>query len=332
MFILGLTLRTILICLLAAILLGIRNLAWSQVHQMGEMNKHEFQALDRNRTAVLMPIGVIEEHGPYLPLLTDSYMMEWLVDRIAEAIVAQEGWTVVIMPSLPIGAGAPEDFGPRTREFGSLPLRPATKRAVLMDFVSGLGEAGFRLIFAVDGHGPFINKRVTDEASEYFEDIHGGTMLNLIGVIHPDPPAIVRPLSDLEKKEDGLAVHAGLSETSRMIYVRPDLIDSGYKNAPAVTANDWADYEVLPNEKDWPGYFGSPRLARADIGADRMEAWARNASDLAVRIIGGLKHRPLPRVADGDNPAIKRLDGLIIERSAHIAEQQLDWMRANGIQ
>ena len=101
-----------------------------------------------------------------------------------------------------------------------------------MDLVSGLGDAGFRWIFAIDAHGPFINKRMTDEASEYFEDVYGGTMVNLAGVIHPDPPAVVRPLTDSEQKEDGLAVHAGLIETSWMIYVRPDLIDSEHKNAP----------------------------------------------------------------------------------------------------
>ncbi len=62
-----------------------------------------------------------------------------------------------------------------------------------------------------------------------------------------------------------------------------------------------------------------------------MEVWARNASDLALRIIGGLDHRSLPRYADGDNPAIKRLDGLIADRSSRIAEQQEEWMRTNGI-
>jgi creatinine amidohydrolase/Fe(II)-dependent formamide hydrolase-like protein len=296
------------------------------------MNKLEFQALDRDRTAVLMPIGVIEEHGPYLPLLSDSYSSEWVVDRIADAIVAQHDWTVVIMPSLPIGVGAPEDFGPRTRDFGSLPLRPATKRAVLMDLVSGLGEAGFRWIFAVDGHGPLSNKRVTDDASEYFEDVYGGTMLNLVGIIHPDPPAKVLPLSDSEQNEDGLAVHAGLSETSSMIYVRPDLIDSGYKKAVPVTANDWADYEVLPNDKNWPGYFGSPRLARADIGADRMEAVADNAADLALRIIAGLDHHELLRHAEIENVALRRLEGLISDHAARIEKQQQDWMLANGVQ
>ena len=103
-------------------------------------------------------------------------------------------------------------------------------------------------------------------------------------------------------------------------------------DAQAVTVTDWDEYEILPNVEDWPGYFGSPRLARADIGADEMEVYARNASDLALRIIGGLDHRPLPRDADGDNSAIKRLDGLITDRSSRIAEQQLQWMRTNGVQ
>jgi creatinine amidohydrolase len=235
--------RACAIYLLAGFLLGVPLAASSQVFQLAELTKNEFQALNRDRTAVLMPIGVIEEHGPYLPLLTDNYISEWFVARIANAIVTQAGWSVVIMPSLPIGVGAPEDFGPRPRTFGSLPLRPATKRAILMDLVSGLGDAGFHWIFAIDTHGPFINQRMTDEASRYFEDLYGGTMVNLGGVSHPNPPAETQSLTKLENEEDGLAVHAGLIETSRMIYVRPDLVRSEHKNAQAVTATDWGSFE-----------------------------------------------------------------------------------------
>ncbi len=324
--------KKIAISLFFAISLVMPKSALPQVFQMGELNKTDFQALDRDTTAVLMPIGVIEEHGPYLPLLTDSYISEWLIDRIANTIVAREGWSVVIMPSLPIGVGAPEDFGPRTRDFGSLPLRPATKRAVLMDLVSGLGEARFRWIFAVDIHGPYINKRMTDEASDFFQDVYGGTMANLAGVAHPEPPATASPLSAHEQEEDGLAVHAGLVESSWLMYVRPDLFEPEHKGAPAITANRWEDYETLPNEPDWPGYFGSPRLARADIGADQMEAWARNTADLALRIINGLDHRTLPRAADGQNPAIQRVDGLISEHANRIEQQQQSWMRDNEIE
>lgn len=324
--------RNVTNVLLVSGLLIVSDMAAGQVFQLGELTKTQYQELDRNRTAILMPIGVIEEHGPYLPLLTDSYIGEWLIDRVANAIVARDGWAVVIMPSLPIGVGAPEDFGPRVRDFGSLPLRPATKRAVLMDLVTGLGDVGFRWIFAVDIHGPFINKRVTDEASEYFEDTYGGTMLNLTGVEHPDLPAIAEPLTEAEREEDGLAVHAGINETSWLMYVRPDLYDQRLVDASPVTARRWEDYESLPNQEDWPGYFGSPRLARADIGADQMEAWADNIADLALRIIEGMNHRSLVRLSDGVNPAIERLDGLIEQQASRVAEQQGNWMQENGVE
>lgn len=306
--------------------------SFAQVHRMADITKSDYESLDRDQTAVLLPLGVIEEHGPYLPMLTDIYWAEWIVDEVAESIVDIDGWSALIMPSLPIGVGAPEDFGPRDRSFGSIPLRPSTKRAVLMDLVTGLGDAGFRWIFVVDIHGPAINRRITDEASQYFEDIYGGKMVNLTGVAHPDPPAKEKPLSDGEREEDGLGVHAGLDETSRMKYLRPDLVRPEHTGAAPVTANSDGDFESIAMEDDWPGYFGSPRLARADIGEDLMNAQAENASDLALRIISGFDHSALGRFADTENAALKRLDIHISERSQRILKQQKDWMKKNGIQ
>lgn len=304
------------------------NSGWTQVRQLAELNTTDFQALDRHSTIFMMPLGVIEEHGPYLPLLTDSYLVDWLAARVSNAIVRDTGRDVVIIPSLPIGVGAPEDFGPRKR-FGSFPLRPETKRAVLMDLVSGIGEAGFRWIFAIDVHGPFVNKRMTDQVSRYFEDTYGGTMVNLTGVVDPEAPAEPREIPESHRKENGLAVHAGLEETSWMMYVRPDLVEDGLRDAQPVTASEWDDYAHLSNEEHWPGYFGSPRLAAADTGADLMETWAENASRLALRIIDGLDHRTLKRLSDGDNPAITRLDGLIEHRAEEIREQQERWLQAD---
>lgn len=318
--------------ILALVVLAISGISFAEVFRLADITKSDYESLNRDRTAVLFPLGIIEEHGPYLPMLTDSYWTEWVVDEVANAIVAQNGWSALIMPSLPIGVGAPEDFGPRDRLFGSIPLRASTKRAVLMDLVTGLGDAGFRWIFVVDIHGPAVNKRVTDEASQYFEDVYGGTMVNLTGVAHPDPPAKARPLSKGELEEDGLAVHAGITETSRVKYIRPDLVRPEHTNAPPVTPTSWDEYETIPNESDWPGYFGSPRLARVDIGADLMSVQAENTSDLALRIIAGFDHTTLERIADTDNPAIRRLDGLISDRSARIRKQQEDWMKENGIQ
>ena len=302
-----------------------------EVLRLADITKADYESLDRDRTAILFPLGVIEEHGPYLPMLTDSYWTEWVADEVAAAIVDQGDWSALIMPSLPIGVGAPEDFGPRERTFGSLPLRPATKRAVLMDLVSGLGDAGFRWIFVVDVHGPAVNRRVTDEVSRYFEEVYGGTMINLTGVAHPDPPAVARPLSDGEREEDGLSVHAGINETSRILFIRPDLVREERLDAQPATPNAWDDFVTLANEPGWQGYFGSPRLARAEIGADLMKVQAENAADLALRILDGFAHRSLKRFADTDNPALRRLDGIISDRSSRIRDQQDKWLKESGI-
>lgn len=316
---------------LVLLLVAIPGRSIAQVYQMADMTKTEFESLNRDRTAVLFPLGVIEEHGPYLPMLTDSYWTEWLVEEVAGSIVGLGNWSALIMPSLPIGVGAPEDFGPRDRSFGSIPLRPETKRAILMDLVTGLGDAGFRWIFVLDIHGPAINRRVTDQASQYFEDVYGGTMVNLTGVEHPEPPAQAEPLSDDNKEEDGLSIHAGLTETSTVKFLRPDLVRPDHTSARPITPNSFAEYPSIANQDDWPGYFGSPRLARADIGEELMNVQAENASDLALRIISGFDHRSLRRSADTDNSALKRLDRIIIERSERIRSRQYAWMEREGV-
>ena len=62
-----------------------------------------------------------------------------------------------------------------------------------------------------------------------------------------------------------------------------------------------------------------------------MDVRARNASDLALRIIAGLDTKSLERIADGQNPAILRLEKIIADRASDLEEQQQEWMRANGI-
>ena len=39
----------------------------ARVHRLAEMNTEQIRALDRARTVILIPGGIMEEHGPYLP-------------------------------------------------------------------------------------------------------------------------------------------------------------------------------------------------------------------------------------------------------------------------
>lgn len=63
----------------------------------------KFAALDRSKTAVIVPGGILEEHGPYLPSASDTYQARWLADNLARRIGARPGWTAVMFPMIPLG-------------------------------------------------------------------------------------------------------------------------------------------------------------------------------------------------------------------------------------
>ena len=75
--------------------------AVAQILNLEELNTQDLRSLDRERTVVIMPGGVLEEHGPYLPAFTDGYVNEYRSRLVAESIAARHGWTVLMFPMLP---------------------------------------------------------------------------------------------------------------------------------------------------------------------------------------------------------------------------------------
>lgn len=303
---------------------------FGQTYNLSELSTVEFDALDRETTVIIIPTGVLEEHGPHLPLFTDGYWSEWLTRQLAEEIVAQRGRQVVIFPTFPIGVGEPEEFAPRKRFPGSYAVRPSTQRAVFMDIATGLGEDGFKWVFVISVHGPLLQSSSIEQACSYFADVYGGTMVNLNGVIHPDPPAKTKPLSEKEIAAAGLEVHAGLFETSIMLFVRPHLVHPDYKNLKTLTPNTWEELPTIAQESDWPGYFGAPNMARADIGANQTRTQAENINDLALKILDGLEPSSLSSRTESQNPALLKLDEEILKLERIYTEKQDKWLKSKG--
>jgi hypothetical protein len=48
----------------------------AQVFRIAEMNTRQIQALNLQETVVLIPGGILEEHGPYLPSYIDGYAID----------------------------------------------------------------------------------------------------------------------------------------------------------------------------------------------------------------------------------------------------------------
>ena len=65
------TLLTATLCLWG---LSVQSQAYGQIHHIAEMTTDQISSLDRSKTVVILPGGILEQHGPYLPSFSDGYM------------------------------------------------------------------------------------------------------------------------------------------------------------------------------------------------------------------------------------------------------------------
>ena len=313
----------------------------AQIYRVAEMNAVQIRALNKQKTVVILPGGMLEEHGPHLPSFTDGYSNEWLTQKLAEDIASRSGWSVLVFPMIPLGHAGGNEIGGKQVFPGTYSIRRNTLRAIFMDLATELGEQGFRRIFLMHGHGGPYHNLILDQAGDYFRDTYGGTMVNLHG-LEPTPvqssklklTGLNLGLTELEKREIGVMDdHAGFDETSRLLFLRPDLIDLGYRSLMPITANDPEQLFKVAGAADWPGYVGSPRLATAAYGAKLQQHRASRNRALAIAILEGMDEREIPRYGKlmvNDKTVSKALRGSS-KYDADVERKQLAWIKRNGI-
>ncbi len=306
--------------------------ATTQIYHVAEMNTEQIRGLDRDKTVVLLPGGILEQHGPYLPSFTDGIWNERLARDVAKAIGARSGWSVVVFPTIPLGNSGANEIGGKYSFPGTYTVRFSTLRAVFMDLATELGDQGFQWIFVIHGHGAPNHNRALDQASDYFRDEYGGRMVNLVGLM-PVISAWDGPKTDKERQEDGLPVHAGMDETSMMLFLRPDLVSPGYKSARPQSSDKMEELIRLSRSEAWPGYFGSPRLARRSQYEKGWRAAGREAIRLALRILDGLDDRQLVRFGDemSKSEPDAKLDEESLKHEAQIWRKQQEWLTKRGL-
>lgn len=326
-----------LACVLLVFWAVLASQAAAQIYHVKEMNTEQIRALDREKTVVLLPGGILEQHGPYLPSFTDGYMNERLTQELANAIVERPGWQVLVFPLIPLGAGGANEIGSKYSFSGTYAVRFATLRAVFMDLATELGEQSFRWVFVVHGHGAPNHNRALDQAGEYFHDSYGGHMVNLTGLMparETRTEAAQKLMSDEEQQEEGFAVHASMNETSRLLFLRPDLVHPAYKKAPPHTGRNMEDLILIAKAENWAGYFGSPRLASAAAGATLWKQFSARFIDVALKILDGLDYRQITRLGDVTKtvPANVAIDKAALEHDQAIERKQREWLKNKRLQ
>ncbi|MBP1755584.1 MAG: Creatininase [Firmicutes bacterium] len=127
---------------------------------MVEMTWQEVDKAAKDGDIILLPVGIVEEHGPHLDLSPDIYMAYHFCKYLKHNLEEKEIGALIAPPFY---WGVSEEVKSYP---GTFSVRPETMKALLMDIFHSLESWGFRKIFIVNAHGDQTHVRMIDEAAE----------------------------------------------------------------------------------------------------------------------------------------------------------------------
>ncbi len=223
-----------------------------------ELTSPDFMvAVEKSASTCVIPLGIIEKHGPHLPLGTD------LIDvRETSIRAANEEYTIVFPPFY---------FGQiyeARQQPGTLAYSPHTVLTVLQETCDEINRNGIEKIILVNGHGgnnsllPYFCQMQLEKQKDY-----------AVYLFRPeDSDEYQDQLNKMRQTDwDG---HAGETETSLMLSHRPDLVHLERANSQsgkdlqrlhslsssAYTAIWW--YAQFPNHYAGDGSFGNAEMGK----------------------------------------------------------------------
>src|SRR4029453_16784035 len=218
-----------------------RSAPGSRIFKLEQLTFPQIDAFDRQRTLFILPVGMIEQHGPHLPIGADTIG----VTDEATATATRVGrvlsdWNVIVMPPFNYGHGGANQLGDMPIHPGTYAIRQATLRSLVADVGAQIAQNGFKWIFVLNGHAAPTHNIAINEACDFVSETFRVTMLHLTGLFRGDAGLQSRGeeiqakyyRAD-ERSSFGLDVHAGVSETSQMLAVHPDLVRPVFKSLPS---------------------------------------------------------------------------------------------------
>src|SRR5262245_31775393 len=86
--------------------------ASGQVLAIGDLTWEDIDALNRDKTLFLLTVGMLEEHGPHLPIAADTIGVEYEAERVAERLTRTlPEWKIVMMPVVNYGSSGANQIG-----------------------------------------------------------------------------------------------------------------------------------------------------------------------------------------------------------------------------
>jgi creatinine amidohydrolase len=215
----------------------------------------EAEKVFKEYDVVVIPLGArTKEHGPHLPLNNDWIMAEYLTSRVAEQVHA------IIVPTLQYG------YYPSFTEYpGSVTLGLDTSKQLVKDLCISLSRYGVKKFYVLNT-GISTNKALAPAKKEL--EAEGITLW------YTDLNAAEAGTEHLLEQEGG--THADESETSMMLYIKPEIVDMR-KAAKDYHPLDGRGLTRNPENKNAgvysaTGIYGDPSLASVEKGKAIVES------------------------------------------------------------
>ena len=276
-------------------------MAWTQQNPSSKLSVHweELTASDfregihRSQGTCLLPFGILEKHGPHLPLGTDLLNV-----RYAALHAAEQEYTLVF-PEYYFGQIAEARHEP-----GTMAYSRNLQLALLQETTDEMARNGCKKILIVNGHGgnesllPYFAQTQLDKPHDY--------LVYIFNELSHDKGGPAR--------KTAMDMHAGEGETSNVLISRPDLVhldransesgaDQGRQKLPENVYTGIWWYTRFPNH-----YAGDGAPANKELGQFQMNGW-----------IDGIKKAIQAVKADDVSPKLQKE---FYEKSTHPLETQ----------
>lgn len=229
------------------------------------------QEFSRARIAVL-PVAAVEQHGPHLPVGTDTYIAEAYLARV-RAMLAEDS-PVAFLPVQQVGASDEH------RAFaGTLTLSPETALRAFIEIGESVHRTGIDKLIIINSHGG--NIALIDLAARQLRVRHG------MIAVHTSWGRFGYPDGLFSEAELTHGIHGGDVETSIMLAAYPDLVrlEKIANFIPATYAMEQnykhlrADFPVgfgwMTQDLNRSGAVGDAALATAAKGEAALDHGAR---------------------------------------------------------
>ncbi len=215
-----------------------------------------------SRSTIIWPFGAVEQHGPHLPLATDSIFVDEIICEVLKLFPSNV--PLKKLPTQYLG------FSPEHKSFdGTISLSSSLLTSLIKEVGVQLSEMGFKRLILINAHGGQISllNTAARELRSYAPKLSIFPCFLWSGV---------NGLSDLiSKKEIETGLHASLAETSLMLSLKPELVGDERPNEvfEGQIPEGWslegnAPTAWLTEDLSKSGVVGDSRGANKNLGDD----------------------------------------------------------------